>query len=193
MDSYIKLKGDRLIIAILIEKYLKDNIDLYRKSNDKVKKGIEMFIQPQLFYVLGFSYKKYSGFISQRYKDDLIENPSTKPSYNHSEPRLQVCKKLFENYDKYDWTGDGIAIEKEVNTFRFDIYTQSENKGRYKEENITRIPMPLETVQKMKRYQTYWDKGWFRSGKLTFEEIQKIPLNKKFKNETELMDFIITS
>ena len=47
--------------------------------------------------------------------------------------------------------------------------------------------MPLETVQKMKRYQTYWDKGWFRSGKLTFEEIQKIPLNKKFKNETELI------
>lgn len=163
-------------------------IDWYRsETNQDQKEEITFSIQALLWFIC--PYNKYKVVqISRLFWDSFLNDPSITISYNHMEPRKDVSKRLFDTYDHYTWLGDGLTIEKIINEFQFSIITRTENSAGYKGEPIL-SPIDIDMVEKIIKYQMYWKKGWFRNRPLrTYDEVKKIPLKRKFRKESDLID-----
>lgn len=191
MENYIKLKGKSLIRAKRIEINLKNNIKDYQNGNESEKEVIAMGIYNDIWLILPPNKAKLSGYMTLKFKKDFLKNPSTKISYNHSEPRLKLSRRLFDNYEKYNWKFDGLTIEKIINDIRLDVYTQVENKANYKGD-ITLVPLTV-PIEKIRLYQRYYNKGWIHHNNEfqlfdEFEMINLIPLHRSFRNEDDLFE-----
>ena len=188
MERYIKLKGKKLCRAKVVENIIMKFIDWYRIETDQdQKEEITFSIQALLWFIC--PYNKYKVVqISRLFWDSFLNDPSITISYNHMEKRKDVSKRLFDTYDHYTWTGDGLTIEKIINEFQFSIITRTENSAGYKGTPILN-PIDIDMVEKIIKYQMYWKKGWFRNRPLrTYDEVKMIPLKRKFRKEKDLID-----
>lgn len=167
------------------------NINRYRTSNDpEEKEAITFMIQPQLWFIMPHNKDKVVQ-ISSGFYHSFLENPSQTISYNHIDKRKDVAKKIFDTYGYYNWTGNGRTIEKIINDFQFSIVTRSENSAGFKGEP-TLLPISIDMVYQIEKYQMYWKKGWFRNRPLkSYDELKKIPLEKrKFHKESDLLNYM---
>lgn len=193
MKNYIELKKTKLCRAKIVEKYLMDNIEWYRNETDPLMKGqITFFIQPILWFIC--SNNKYKCIrISSEFWNNFLDDPDITMSFSNLEARKDVAKRLFDTYDHYNWKGDGLTIEKIINDFEFSILTSKETSPNYQgKPNL--LPISVDMVEKIIKYQTYWKKGWFKNRKLrTYDEVKKIPLGKRFRKEEVLVSHMMLS
>jgi hypothetical protein len=191
MVKYINLTNKKkLYKAEVIVNYLNDNIGRYKNTeNPERKEAIAFGIQPLLWFIC--PQNKYKVIqISKKCWNSFLEDPSITLSFNHIEKRKDVGRRLFETYDYYDWKNDGLKVlEQIINDFEFNILTRKENSANYKGE-IELMPISTEMVEKIIKYQWYWKKGWFRNYILSYNQVQKIPLGRNFRNESDLISYI---
>jgi hypothetical protein len=186
-ENYVKLKGKKLCRAKVVENIIINFIEWYKRETDiSQKEEITFSIQPLLWFIMPKN--KYRVIqISTEFWNSFLKDPSITISFNHLDPRKDVSKRLFDTFDYYDWKGDGLVIEKVVNEFQFSIITRKENSAGYKGE-IKLNPISVDMVEKIIKYQMYWKKGYLHNRPLkSYDEVQKIPLGRKFRKESDLI------
>lgn len=171
-------------------------IDSYPKwknaKTEAEKRSYYKFGIPDGIFRVSLLKRQFSYKISERLLEELFVNPKTTMSKDHDTKRTFSAKKFFENFDEYNFTGDGSKMMKIIFKQTFSYVTREENHSKYDGTKINRIRVSERVISGIKKYNRLAKKhDWFQNKKITkLEDFKKIPRTRKIKSEEQFFRWV---
>jgi len=159
-------------------------------TNNIEKESYFMSIHDGIFKVPLLE-KQWSGRISKKLLESLLEDPTTFLSKDHDIKRKIVAEDFFVNFRTYNFTGDGKKIFNLITKLEFSYVTKTENNSMY-QGDVVKIEISEERMKKIKRYNRLAVKnGWFKNRKIErVEDFDEISLTLNYKTEDQFLKWV---